>query len=354
MLTLSVYPHPREFPADVHALFASTAQGSVENSTAWYSNLIDTVYRGDTGVSFHVLRKDGSPVAALPLRVSPSWRGQCVTALGNYYTALYAPLLAPGLSPEELAFFLAAVRDAYAPLASMQFAPMDPESAYFGLLKTALKSSGLIPFDYFCFGNWHLNVSQDWPSYLQGRDGQLRSTLKRAGKKFAAAGGTLELVQGGARLDPAIAAYLQVYAASWKQPEGFPDFIPGLIHTCAAQGWLRLGIAWLDGTPIAAQLWIVAHGKANIFKLAYDDKFKSYASGTLLTALLMAHVMQHDQVDQVDYLMGDDPYKQLWMNHRRERWGIVAYNPKTLAGLLSLGREVVTSALKRLVKHRPN
>jgi len=354
MLTISVYPHPREFPEDVHALFVSNAQGSVENSIAWYSNLIDTVYPHDAGVSFYVLRKDGHAVAALPLRASASWRGQCVSALSNYYTALYAPLLAPELTPDELTFLLAAVRDTHAPLASMQFAPMDPDAAHFGMLKTALQASGLVPFDYFCFGNWYLRATHDWPSYLQSRDGKVRSTLQRMGKKWAAAGGTLELVQGGARLEPALAAYQQVYAASWKDPEGFANFVPGLIRSCAAQGWLRLGMAWLGDTPVAAQLWIVAHGKANIYKLAHDEHYKAYATGTLLTGMLLAHVMQHDQVNEVDYLMGDDPYKQLWMSHRRERRGLVAYNPRTIVGLLGLGREAAARAIKRLVKRRTN
>jgi CelD/BcsL family acetyltransferase involved in cellulose biosynthesis len=354
MLTLSVYPHPKGFPADVLALFASGVQGNVENSAAWYSNLIDTVYPGDAGVSFYVLRQDGCPIAALPLRASPSQWGQRVAALSNYYTALYAPLLAPGVTQDELAFLLAGVRDAHAPLASMQFAPMDPEAAHFGLLKAALKSSGLVPLGYFCFGNWYLRVTQDWATYLRERDGKVRSTLQRMGKKWAAGGGTLELVQGGARLELALAAYQQVYAASWKDPEGFADFVPGLIRTCAAQGWLRLGIAWLGSTPVAAQLWIVAHSKANIYKLAHDEHYKAHAAGTLLTGMLMAHVMQHEQVKEVDYLMGDDPYKQLWMSHRRQRWGLMAYNPKNVAGLLGLGREAVARAFKYLTKRPPN
>jgi len=353
MLTHSVYPHPKDFPDDVHALFASGAHGSVENSTVWYSNLIDTVYRGDAGVSFYVLRKDGRPIAALPLRASTSWRGQHLTALSNYYTALYAPLLAPGVTPDELAFLLAAVRKAHAPLASMQFAPMDPQVAHFGLLQAALKTSGLVPMGYFCFGNWYLGVTQNWASYLQKRDGKVRSTLQRMGKKWAAAGGTLELVQGGARLEPALAAYQRVYAASWKDAEGFADFVPGLIRICAAQGWLRLGVAWLGDTPVAAQLWIIAFGRANIYKLAHDEHYKAHAAGTLLTGMLMEHVMQHDQVTEVDYLIGDDPYKQLWMSGRRERWGLVAYNPKTMAGVLGLGREAVARAFKRFVKRRP-
>ena len=99
---------------------------------------------------------------------------------------------------------------------------------------------------------------------------------------------------------------------------------------------------------MAAQLWIVNHGKASIFKLAYDESLPQYAAGTILTGHLMAHVIDHDKVMEVDYLIGDDPYKRSWMSHRRERWGIVAYNPRTVLGLLALLRETTARLLRRL------
>jgi hypothetical protein len=49
----------------------------------------------------------------------------------------------------------------------------------------------------------------------------VRNTLKRSGKKFANAGGTLELVQGGPRLAQALAAYLQSMRPAEKSPRAF-------------------------------------------------------------------------------------------------------------------------------------
>lgn len=226
---------------------------------------------------------------------------------------------------------------------------MDPESTSFRTLLAALQASGLVPFRFFCFGNWYLQVHDDWTTYFKNREGTLRSTIKRMTKKFAAEGGTLELVQGGANLDRSLAAYERVYASSWKKPEPYPEFVPGLIRTCAERGWLRLGVAWLNGEPIAAQLWIVSNGKANIYKLAYDENFKLYASGTLLTAMLMEHAIEKDRVVEVDYLIGDDPYKKSWMSHRRERWGIIAYDPETVTGMFGLSKEVLGRRLKPIV-----
>ena len=232
----------------------------------------------------------------------------------------------------------------------MRFLPMDPDSPGFEALLTALRSNGWIPFRFYCFGNWFLKVDKTWSEYLKERKGTLRSTIKRMNKKFEAEAGSLEIVTEPALVEPAIQAFNDVYVTSWKRPEPYPDFVPGLIRWLAAKGPVRLGIARLDGRPIAAQLWIVNHGKAHIFKVAYDEAYSRFSPGTLLTALLMEHVIDHDKVSEVDYLIGDDAYKKSWMNHRSERWGIVAYNPKTLVGLVLLIRESAGRIARRAIK----
>jgi len=52
-------------------------------------------------------------------------------------------------------------------------------------------------------------------------------------------------------------------------------------------------------------------------------------------------------VHEIDYLTGDDTYKKDWMSHRRERWGIIAFNPRTPRGLLGAGWHFGARAAKR-------
>nr|WP_316639071.1 GNAT family N-acetyltransferase [uncultured Roseateles sp.] len=354
--TIKVFLHPSEFTPEVRRFFVSAESISFQLGFDWYKNLVDTVFPKHPGVQVFVLYRDEVPIAALPILVSKKFLATRIESLSNYYTALYAPVVRPGLKAFDLVPLIKAVRHANPWFDSLSLAPMDPNSSVYRMLLNAMGGAGLMPFQYYSFGNWYLKVKSNWSSYLLSRTGKQRNTISRMGKKLAGDGGWLELIKVE-DLERGLQAYEQVYAASWKKSEPHQAFVPGLLRTCARRGWLRLGVVWLEGKAIAAQIWIVAHGKADIYKVAYDEAYKAYSPGTLLTAMLMQHVMEVDKVSEVDYLIGDDPYKQTWMSDRRERWGIIAYNPRSPRGLVSLVREVLWRSLKpivaRLRKLRP-
>lgn len=348
---LLIYRHPDDFPPDVEALFALGETASCELGVAWYRNYLKAVVKPGDTVCFHVLRHLGQAVAAIPVAVKasrlPTYRN--VEALGNYYTALYSPILRPDVGAAELVPLLEAVKRNHAPMASLKLQPMDPQSRAYHVVLQAMRMAGLVTFEFHCFGNWFLRGHLDWPGYLMQRTSKMRSNIKRMEKKLAQDGGTVEILSNAADRERAVAAYQKVYSASWKHDEPYPEFIPGLIATSADQGWMRLGVVRLRGQPIAAQLWMVAHRKADIYKVAYDEAFKDYSPGTVLTAALLQHVMQQDGVEEIDYLVGDDPYKKNWMSDRRTRSGIVAYNPRTVGGAFGALREMVGRTIKPMV-----
>jgi len=343
------YPDIAALPASAIELFDDAGADYPEFAAGWFANLHCTVFPADPGVRYYVAERAGQPVAILPVRLARYGIVRRVEALGNYYTSLYSPILADEATALDLAALLKTASRDHGGAHEMRFAPMDPATPAYVATLAALRSIGWIPFRYFCFGNWHLKITSDWKTYLEQREGQLRSTIKRKSKKFAAEGGTFEIITDLAHAETAIADFNQVYSLSWKKPEPYLDFIPGLIRWLANKGWLRLGIARLHGQAIAAQIWIVQADKACIFKLAYDEEYAAYASGTLLTAHLMEHAIDRDKVQEIDYLIGDDEHKKLWMSHRRERWGIVAYNPASIIGLSLLGKEVAGRTLRKVM-----
>ena len=73
----------------------------------------------------------------------------------------------------------------------------------------------------------------------------------------------------------------------------------------------------------------MANSKASIFKLNYDKAWKQYSPGSILMAFLIQHVIDNDKVGEIDFLTGNDAYKQDWMSERRERWRLNCINKMT-------------------------
>ena len=341
--------------ADEQALLEKAAQIDSSLGLYWWRNFERTVMAGSSGSRFISVRRGGAVLAVVAINVDSalSRLGGCVGALSNYYTTLWAPALADEVTGIDLVPMFAALRKDSGRLPALYFSPLDPDASSTLVLADALTTSGYWVQRYFAHGNWYLPITGNWQSHLAALPGALRTTLKRMGKRLARQQACIEVITEPADVDRAVAAYERVYAQSWKQPEPVVGFMHGLASACAHAGWLRLGLVWLDGKPIAAQLWIVSHGRAAIYKLAYDENFKELSAGTVLTAHLMEHVIDQDKVHEVDYLVGDDPYKRQWMTRRRERVGLVAFDMATFRGLFGAIAMRLAKALRSLASAHP-
>lgn len=311
-------------------------------SLVWFENLaacgLDSASLAGAQCQWWVAQDDASgQLVCLPLL-----SGRRLNTLSNYYSSLYSPLMFGAGDAASLWTALAeAIRQHPTRWPVLMFDPLDPQSAFFSHMRQALRCAGYVVDAYFCFGNWYLQVKgRSFTDYFAALPSPLRHSIERGRRRLTKQGvWSIEIHRAaGATLDAAIQDFETVYGASWKGPEPNVRFIPALAHMAAQQGWLRLGVLQLDGQPIAAQLWLVKDGKANIFKLAYVNGFERFSAGSVLTAALMQHVMDADQVHEVDYLTGDDGYKRDWMSQRRERWGLVAFDLRTPGGLWASGR----------------
>ena len=342
-LTVSVHDAVQALPQAAQALLAQTAcRFGPEASADWFELQLHHIFRPPARGRLFVLWRGEHALAVLPMGVSAD-AARTVESLGNFYTSINPPALAADVQPADLAVLIRALRQVWPRASRLNFGPMDPKSLEFDLLCRALRRAGLVPFPYFRFGRWTLpSAGLDYARYFASRDGATRHTVLRRGRKFERLGGRLTIITRGDAVESGLAAYEQVYARSWKPAEPYPAFIRDLVRRCAAHGWLRLGVAWLGDTPVAAQIWIVAHGRAAIFKLAHDERHKALSAGSLLTCALMRQALDVDRVHEVDYLLGDDAYKRHWMSRRDERWGLVAFDPRTIHGAAGLLRQTLS------------
>ena len=255
-----------------------------------------------------------------------------LTSLTNFYSLDFRPLSAGGrLRPGDGARVAGALRSVSGRLIRLD--PLDETVA--GQLEQELRQAGMTTYRYSAFGNWIERVGQrSFEAYFAERPSQLKNTYRRRNTKLRKAHPvTIRLSDGRGDDRAAIRdAYLAVYAKSWKVPEPYPDFIPGLIDLAAQRGWLRLGVLFVGELPVAAQLWLCQGDTSLIYKLAYDEDYKEFSPGLILTVEMFRQAIDVDRSAIIDYGSGDDPYKRDWMSERRQYWGLEVYDTRSLAG----------------------
>ena len=331
-------------------------------SLPWFQNWSKTALDAQRRLRIYGLESDDAhaPVlAVLPMCYTPpalpAIQFNILHAAANYYSAQVGPVInidETG-SKENLALLIQGMIRESPRWDIMDFHPIEKGSENYALLKETLSSAGMAVECYFCSGNWFLKVGgRTYQQYFANLPSRLRNTLQRKSEQIKNAGQLrFDIISAPEQAADRMHDFLEVYANSWKKPEPFPEFMPGWIVESARQGWLRMGIASIDNKPVAAQIWVVHQNKASIYKLAYDRQYAKYSIGSLLTAHLLQQVIDTDQVAEVDFLNGDESYKQDWMSHRREYWGIVAYNRHTLKGQLSRVLQKLSRQVKRLPPH---
>jgi len=327
-----------ELPEPCRRLF-ETATGSFYTTLPWFEVLARTAFADAGEALVQVAGGEEAPEAALVLLARrQGWKGlraRELQALANYYSCLYEPvLLRPG-DPAGLEGLVDGIAAARPRWDVVHLTTLAREEAGFARLQDVFARRGWSTFPYFQFGNWYeATGGLSLEGYLERRPKELRNTLRRKGAKLERSGlGTYRLFLSGDDIEEGITAYETIYAQSWKRSEPHPAFTPALIRTAARLGALRLGVLYIGGEPAAAQLWLVWRGKATIFKLAHDARFDSHSAGSLLSLWMVRHALEVDRVEEIDLGRGDDPYKASWLSQRRERWGLIACNRATPAGL---------------------
>jgi hypothetical protein len=357
MTGISQFSSFEELPVEGRSLFEGAGANCFFTSLPWFEvfvkHALDERDRVRIFCSLPTSETDpalGAALAAVHRSEDANFfKPRRLSSLTNYYTSLYSPVVQGANCREAAREIAKAIANDSPQWDVIELKPLDVASPIFSALKEGLRSAGFVVQTYFCFGNWYLELGgRSFREYFDGLPSVLRNTLSRKKKKLEKSGrANLEITSGGESLEAAIEAYNKIYSASWKKPEPHPRFVPELMRACARLGALRLGTVHVDGEPAAAQFWIVQNGVALIYKLAYDERFRDLSVGTILTASMMEHVIDVDRVHYVDYLTGDDDYKKDWMSGRRERWGILAMNPRTLRGAAAIVRHVGGRAMIR-------
>jgi hypothetical protein len=246
--------------------------------------------------------QDGANAARLVLMRRD---GATLTALANWYSFSWRPLLdGDGAAP-----LTALLRDLRRHAAMLELGPVPVEDGSADTLVAALRAAGWrVATEEGSTNHWLDTAGRRFDEWWAARPGALRSTVARKAKKSLVA---IEMTSDFS--DALWDEYEHVYRGSWKPAEASPDFLRQWAAAESAAGRLRLGIARIDGQPVAAQFWTCDHGVALIHKLAHLSGHDALSPGTLLTHAMFRHAFDVDCVRRIDFGTGDDGYKRDWM-----------------------------------------
>jgi hypothetical protein len=268
--------------------------------------------------------------------------GKRLSGLTTPYSCEYVPLFAGGLDQASRVAAMAAFGRFCRSWGVVRVDALPAEWDGLADLEAGVRQVGVRALRFDHFGNWYEDVGGlDWTGYLHGRPGALRETIRRRLRRAEKLpGARFDLLTEPDRMDQAAAAFESVYRRSWKEAEPFPTFNVALMRAMAGLGLLRFGVWSIGAEPVAVQVWVVKDGHAIVLKLAHDEAFKAHSPGTVLTALMLRHLLDEEHVAVIDFGRGDDDYKQGWATRRRQRIGLLLVNPWRAAGAAELLRHV--------------
>lgn len=334
------YPDCEQLPESANELFAQAGRDSIFFSREWFESM--AVALDDRSMVFACVLADNRVMAILPLVKSA---GNTWYSLKHRYTPHYSLLLANDDQQQVLTCLVQGLGQL--PLKALILEPVADDDSKLLAMQTVMEADGFNCDHMFRFYNWILRVQgQSYQEYLAARPSRLRNTMARKKRKLEREHGYDIRLFTGDDVVQAMADYYSVYSASWKAEEQYVLTLDDIVARFTRAGWTRLAILYIKGQPAAAQLWFVHHGKASIFRLSYDEAWKRYSTGSILTGFLMQYVIDVDKVEQVDFLTGNDAYKQDWMSDRRQRFALSCIkNVKPASSY-----ERFTASLRRLLK----
>jgi hypothetical protein len=223
---------------------------------------------------------------------------------------------------------------------------MDPGARSFSSLIYALGSAGFVVRTYEHFINvFEPTAGRNYAAYLANRPPSARRRIKKyEGKERQLKRSGIyraEFVNDEVGLERALHDFTAVFEASWKEPDHHPEFLPACMRAAAKVGCLRLATLYIDNKPAATYLVFLAGKKATFYRTAYHPDHAKMGVGALVKLYMIRHLLDDEDVDEIEFGRDREAYKKIWGSSERVRRGILAFNCRSLGGLLGLTQHLL-------------
>ena len=172
--------------------------------------------------------------------------------------------------------------------------------------------------------------------YLQALDRKARKDLERRRRKLESEQqASFTPIAVPADVERELTAGFEVEASGWKgerqtavaRSEDTSGFYRGLAEAFAPEGRLRLSTISVEGRAIAFDYCLLDHGRLWILKGGYDEAFRGYAPGLLLTLAQIERAFELG-LEAVELCGDAAPWKLRFATASRSLCSVLSYRPR--------------------------
>ncbi len=358
-------------PSAHQELWSVTASNSLFLTPQWIESMMSDIYGPGNELRLVCVEEAGEPVLLIPMRytrldgAAPKaqtfasvahaenfaplvhiWRADKTSDAARVLTFLFTTLRTktPYFLPERVNV--------------VRLCPFPADSKAMELYIAALKESGFWVQVYDNSISLYQNTEGvSYEDYFAARSSNHRYNCRRRQRYLDREGVWEWAVYDGDTpqqvLEDVIDEYILVAAHSWKPyHSNMSPIIINMIRMAASAGGLRLSVLRLEGKVLAVQFWVVAQGVAHLLRSNFRSEYADFAPGVVLTNLTIERLLDVDKVREIDCGFGADEYKGKWVDLSRVYKGIIAFDPRSVRGLVHGARQIGGRRLKRFLTRR--
>lgn len=272
------------------------------------------------------VRRDGRLTGVLPL----GRRRGVVQSPANWHTPVFGMLADSEADAAALSAGLLA-----RPARRYDLSFLDPDLRGLSEVRAAAREAGCRIIERPVARSPYVDAEAGWDAYRATLSAKRRKEVERVRRRLAEEG-RLEFVfeEDATHLEDG----LRIEGSGWKLERGTAIASDPAVHRfyttvaewAARHDWLRLAFLRLDGEPIAFDFCLHAGGAAYVMKGGYDERYRRFGPGMLLTYEEIAHAFEAG-MRAYEFCGADEAYKTAWTRTVRERVRLQAF-PRTPAG----------------------
>jgi CelD/BcsL family acetyltransferase involved in cellulose biosynthesis len=110
-----------------------------------------------------------------------------------------------------------------------------------------------------------------------------------------------------------------------KNRRFYSELMENILH----RGWLLFSVLEYDNRPIAVHYGFDYNSTVIWYKPSFDVSYYKRSPGNVLLKYLIEYSVKHDKTE-LDFTVGDEPFKSRFTNKKRRNTQIRIYNQKTV------------------------